>query len=80
MKETKMKEIKFKETKLPHGCWLHESPSGDKFYFRNLEFHREDGPAIELANGNKSWYLNDIQIPCKTQEEFERIMRLKTFW
>ena len=21
--------------------------------------HREDGPAIEYANGNKEWYLND---------------------
>ena len=21
--------------------------------------HREDGPAIEYANGDKSWYIND---------------------
>ena len=24
----------------------------------NGKIHREDGPAIEWANGHKSWYLN----------------------
>ena len=24
--------------------------------------HREDGPAIEYANGYKSWYLNGIEV------------------
>ena len=23
------------------------------------KFHREDGPAVEWANGDKSWYIND---------------------
>jgi len=23
------------------------------------EFHREDGPAVEYADGNKYWWLND---------------------
>ena len=23
-----------------------------------INLHREDGPAIEYANGNKHWYLN----------------------
>ena len=29
--------------------------------YRNAEgeLHREDGPAIEYANGDKVWYLND---------------------
>jgi hypothetical protein len=34
---------------------------GDKFYYSDREMkilHREDGPAIEYANGAKSWYLN----------------------
>jgi hypothetical protein len=29
--------------------------------------HREDGPAIEFANGNKEWYLNGKMY---TEEEF----------
>jgi hypothetical protein len=34
---------------------------GDKFYYKDREmkiFHREDGPAIEFADGSKEWYLN----------------------
>ena len=31
---------------------------GDKFYYVNNVLHREDGPAIEFANGNKLWYKN----------------------
>jgi hypothetical protein len=32
----------------------------DGTFWRNEkgEYHREDGPAVELANGNKFWYLN----------------------
>ena len=32
--------------------------NGDKFWYLNDELHREDGPAIEWADGSKSWYLN----------------------
>lgn len=32
---------------------------GDKYYINeNHELHREDGPAIECADGTKYWYLN----------------------
>ena len=34
---------------------------GNTFYFKDKEmniFHREDGPAIEYADGYKGWYLN----------------------
>jgi hypothetical protein len=29
---------------------------GNKRYYLNNLFHREDGPAIEYANGRKVWY------------------------
>jgi hypothetical protein len=29
-----------------------------RWYLKN-KLHREDGPAIERANGDKLWYLND---------------------
>ena len=31
---------------------------GDKSWYLNGKLHREDGPAIEYANGTKYWYLN----------------------
>ena len=30
-----------------------------EWYNLNDQLHREDGPAIEWANGDKYWYLND---------------------
>jgi hypothetical protein len=32
---------------------------GTKRWYVNHKLHREDGPAIEYANGNKSWYVHD---------------------
>jgi len=32
--------------------------SGVKKWRLNGKLHREDGPAVEYANGNKAWYLN----------------------
>jgi hypothetical protein len=34
---------------------------GSMFYFKDKEMkilHREDGPAVEYADGDKAWYLN----------------------
>jgi len=31
---------------------------GDKYWYLNGEFHREDGPAVEYTTGTKIWYLN----------------------
>jgi hypothetical protein len=30
-----------------------------KVWYLNGELHREDGPAVEDANGDKFWYLNN---------------------
>jgi hypothetical protein len=54
--------------------------TGDKEWYLNDKLHRKDGPAIEWYNGKKSWYLNGERIPCTTQEEFERLLKLKAFW
>ena len=33
---------------------------GGNIYYNDLnQFHREDGPASEYANGDKCWYRND---------------------
>ena len=36
-----------------------EHTNGDKFWYINGKYHREDGPAIELASGTKFWYFNN---------------------
>jgi hypothetical protein len=33
------------------------SDTGDKYWWINGKLHREDGPAIEYADGHKYWYL-----------------------
>ena len=54
---------------------------GDKRWYKDDKYHREDGPAIE---GNKQvpdrWYLEGKKIDCTTQQEFEQLMKLKAFW
>ena len=33
---------------------------GTIWYYNDLnQYHREDGPAVEYADGNKRWYRND---------------------
>jgi len=42
--------------------YIHISKYGNKFYFKDREMtihHRLDGPAVEWADGSKSWYVND---------------------
>jgi len=41
-----------------HSMVLKVDADGTKWWYLNGNFHREDGPAIELANGEKRWYLN----------------------
>ena len=34
------------------------SKFGNRLWLLNDEFHRVNGPAVELSNGDKSWYIN----------------------
>jgi len=34
--------------------------NGDKYWFLNSDYHREDGPSIEHINGYKGWYLKGV--------------------
>ena len=41
--------------------FIHISEVGDKLYYSDRDMtilHREDGPAIEWADGDKFWYIN----------------------
>jgi hypothetical protein len=50
---------------------------GTKEWFINGIRHREDGPAFEWANGIREWWLNGNR---HSQQEFEKLIRLKAFW
>jgi len=43
--------------------------AGDKVWSLNGNLHREDGPAIEISNGRKEWYLNGKQL---TEAQFNQ--------
>ena len=57
-----------------------EYADGHKEWYQNDQLHREDGPAIECSNGNEKWYYQDKEIKCSSQEEFIRLLKLKSFW
>jgi hypothetical protein len=67
-------------TKLPNDCQLRQYPDGLVIYYRGRVIHREDGPAVIEANGNKEWFFNGVHIPCTNQNQFERLLKLKAFW
>jgi hypothetical protein len=61
------------------GCAV-ELINGTRYWYINGHLHRTDGPAIDCLNGNKYWYVDGVQLYCKNQEQFERLMKLKVFW
>ena len=58
-----------------------KSFDGKKQWYLNGLRHRLDGTAIVSVNdGSKVWYIHGEYIPCKTNEEFLRLVKLKAFW
>lgn len=45
-----------------------------------IVYHRADGPALTDLEGNKSWWFEDKRIDCHSQEEFQKLIKLKVFW
>jgi hypothetical protein len=44
----------------------------------NGDYHREDGPAIELQNYKyNAWYYHGEFIKCKSTEEFLKLLKYK---
>ncbi len=46
--------LEFKDLEDPEYSWK-EYTSGTKEWYLNDELHREDGPAVEDADGSKEW-------------------------
>ncbi len=49
-------------------------------WYLDGQLHRTDGPAIEWEDGVREWYVHNTNLFCSSQEQFERLMRLKAFW
>jgi hypothetical protein len=45
-------------------------------------YHRVDGPAIEYLHkkAQNVWYYKGKCMPCSSQEEFERLIKLSILW
>jgi hypothetical protein len=52
-------------------------PNGRKEWHLHDQCHREDGPAIEDAYGNKWWYFQGKNY---TEKEYWRVLKLKALW
>ena len=57
-----------------------EDANGYKAWCQNSQYHRLDGPAVERVNGDKFWFYKGRRIHCSSQQEFERLIKLKAFW
>ena len=53
--------------------------SGYVAYYKKGMWHNERGPARIKTDGRVEWWFNNKKIPCNSQEEFEKYMKLKTF-
>ena len=43
----------------------------------NGKLHREDGPAVEWANGRKHWYLNGREITLGSKSKDSKVKALQ---
>ncbi len=59
--------------------WAKWSDGGEA-YCDGQKRHRLDGPAWISAYGDKEWWYHDQRIECSTQEEFEKLIKLRHFW
>ena len=57
-----------------------EIPSGSKCYLKNNKLHKIDGPAIVHLDGSAEWWYEGQQLNCRSQDEFERYLKLIAFW
>lgn len=62
--QTEKKEVMFKKGGtsyfLVDGDLVRTESEWGKVYYLNGKCHREDGPAIEFANGDKFWHSNGV--------------------
>jgi hypothetical protein len=68
----------FFDDAIEHGLQI--TVFGVKRYFRNYKLHRKNGPAVEYPDGRKYWWYEGNHILCNSQEEFKRLIKIRTLW
>jgi len=59
----------------------HPGPNGFQAWHQRGELHRMDGPALLGNDGYHTWYFQgQLLINVKSQEDFERFLKLRAFW
>jgi hypothetical protein len=53
--------------------------NGDSLWYQHGYLHRLDGPAVDFKNHPK-WYIDGKIVDCASNEEFLRIVKLKSFF
>ena len=54
---------------------------GLEFWKQNNVDHRVDGPSRDYyENNEKEWWYKGKKINCSSQQEFEKLIKLKVFW
>jgi len=52
----------------------HNLSNSRRWYNKDRQLHRKDGPAVEDDDGYKAWYINgtmlDVEYPGKPREKF----------
>jgi len=61
---------------LPADIWS----CGCRTWYMHGERHRENGPAVIKCHRSEQWWYHGKYVDCKTQEEFERLIKLELFW
>lgn len=56
---------------------VHMQKNGAMIWWQGQQIHREDGPAVECTNGNKSYYLNDNWLSPKEYKKAVKQLRTK---
>lgn len=54
--------------------------NGTKLWYINGKPHRLDGPAKEWVSEVVEWFFEGQKIDCSSQEEFDKLIKLKVFW
>ena len=49
------------------------------YYNDNADRHRIDGPAM-IKNGIKRYWINNQELNCYNNEEFQKLLKLQAFW
>ena len=52
---------------------------GDKFWYKKGKCHRDEGPAVESADGDKWWFLHGKRMSKEEHKRRVRIKKLESF-